>query len=153
MKRIILIAVALCSISGGAFARDFDFTLPGLSPTASNFDKLYYAFRVYAMVRACNEARKGYAMIYLNEVEMDRARVKIKAIETEAIPTIKLSASDDAFVRLFFRSGTLDTTAMFSDAVISIQGKGMSYDNCHTMLRALFAIRTDTGNMVIEKDF
>jgi hypothetical protein len=151
MNRLTLIVLACCAMISGAVA--LDFSLPALRQNASDFDKLYYAYRVYAFVKGCNELRQGYASIYINNVELERARIKIKAIEGEGVAVIKPSQSDDDFVRRFFRNGSLDTNALFADAVVSINGKAAGYQQCHVMLRALFDFPTKTGNMVIDKDF
>ena len=39
----------------------------------------------YIFVKFCNEVRQGYAVVHVNDVELDRARTAIKAIEAKLV--------------------------------------------------------------------
>jgi hypothetical protein len=79
---------------------------PADTATATLFD----AYRHYAFVKYCNEIRQGYASVYVNDIELDRARAKIKAIEASYVATNK----------------DLDTTTLFGKAASSL--KDMNVD-------------------------
>jgi len=116
-----------------ARARRVEPTAPDIA-TATLFD----AYRHYAFVKYCNEIRQGYASVYVNDIELDRARAKIKAIEASYV-----AANKD-----------LDTDALFSKAASSLKGMNVSAQTCHMVLFELFSkYPTRNGNIVIEKDF
>jgi glycerophosphoryl diester phosphodiesterase len=55
-------------------------------------------------------------------------------------------------ILVLFHDDTLDTVALFSEAVDSIRGMSANSDRCHLTLRALLAMPSSGGNMVVEKD-
>ena len=81
----------------------------------TSFNKLLYAYRLYAFVKDCNLA------VYINEIELDRARLKVQSIEKDLLPTVS-DPVPDAWVKTFFHGDTLDTVALFSEAVDSYAG-------------------------------
>ena len=89
--------------------------------------------------------------VYINEIELDRARLKVQSIEKDLLPTVS-DPVPDAWVKTFFHGDTLDTVALFSEAVDSIRGMSANSDRCHLTLRALLAMPSSGGNMVVEKD-
>jgi hypothetical protein len=44
-------------------------------------NRLVNAYKVYSNVAFCNEVRQGYAYVWINDVEFERAKVAVKAIE------------------------------------------------------------------------
>lgn len=102
-------------------------------------NQLYTAYRRYAFVKGCYQLRQGYAMIYITEAELNRAREKIEGIEKDALTAIK---GED-----------FNTTALFDKAVSANNGLNASYEACHIELRNLINIKSTTGNFAIEKDF
>jgi hypothetical protein len=76
-----------------------------LSPTE---ERLRGAYGAYSIVQLCNQDREGYAVTYINDVELQRARTASKAIEVAAIaedPTInpdKAFAEADKYARSEF---------------------------------------------------
>jgi peptidoglycan hydrolase-like protein with peptidoglycan-binding domain/uncharacterized protein YecT (DUF1311 family) len=102
-------------------------------------NQLFRAYRLYAFIKYCNELRQGYVMIYINDVEMDRAREKIEGIEKDSLAAI----NDKDF----------DTTALFGKAVTANRGLYANYQSCHFELSNLFKIKSSDGNFVIKKDF
>jgi restriction endonuclease Mrr len=68
-------------------------------------NRLYWAYVSYSHVQLCHEARRGYAVTYVNDVELQRARTVAKAIEQRALaedPKIdpdKTFAEADTFAR------------------------------------------------------
>ena len=77
--------------------------------------------------------------VYVNEVEMDRAREKIGGIEKDALASI----NDTGF----------DIDALFKKAVNANSGMNVNYDSCHLELVELFKMKSSTGGITIEKDF
>jgi hypothetical protein len=57
----------------------------GGSPKAAELFRLY---RQWMFVQFCNQVREGYAMVFVNDIELERARKAVKAIEA------KLKADD-----------------------------------------------------------
>jgi hypothetical protein len=76
----------------------------------------------------------------------------VQSIEKDLLPTVS-DPVPDAWVKTFFHGDTLDTVALFSEAVDSIRGMSVNSDRCHLTLRTLLAMPSGGGNMVVEKDF
>ena len=54
--------------------------------------ELLGAYAAYSIVQLCHQAREGYAGVYINDVELERARSASKALEKAAIakdPTLE----------------------------------------------------------------
>jgi hypothetical protein len=104
-----------------------------------NTDALQVAYKNYAIVKYCSEVRQGYAMVYINEIELHRARIAVKAIEDNAVTKDK----------------NLDTDALWSRALSEISGTPVSRDQCQFALNELFkqynGIRP--ADSIIPKDF
>jgi hypothetical protein len=145
-RKLILAALALVLTISSASAQENPYRLPQMPAQATSFNKLLYAYRLYAFVKDCNLA------VYINEIELDRARLKVQSIEKDLLPTVS-DPVPDAWVKTFFHGDTLDTVALFSEAVDSIRGMSANSDRCHLTLRALLAMPSSGGNMVVEKDF
>jgi hypothetical protein len=145
-RKLILAALALVLTISSASAQGNPYRLPQMPAQATSFNKLLYAYRLYAFVEACNLG------VYINETELDRARLKVQSIEKDLLPTVS-DPVPDAWVKTFFHGDTLDTVALFSEAVDSIRGMSTNSDRCHLTLRALLAMPSGGGNMVVEKDF
>jgi hypothetical protein len=96
------------------------------------------AYRVYAIVKYCNSTRQGYLVTYVNDVELDRARDKIKLIEAPYIAENK----------------NLDTSGLFGEAVKSVGSFVINQQICHFALSQLLSDwKTPGGNPMIKKDF
>ena len=145
-RKLILAALALVLTISSASAQGNPYRLPQMPAQTTSFNKLLYAYRLYAFVKDCNLA------VYINEIELDRARLKVQSIEKDLLPTVS-DPVPDAWVKTFFHGDTLDTVALFSEAVDSIRGMSANSDRCHLTLRALLAMPSSGGNMVVEKDF
>jgi regulator of protease activity HflC (stomatin/prohibitin superfamily) len=52
---------------------------------AKPINRLRRAYFNYLVVKECYDVRLGYQLVYINEVEMERARVTVKAIETSIL--------------------------------------------------------------------
>jgi len=78
--------------------------------------------------------------------------LNVPSTEKDLLPTVS-DPVPDAWVKTFFHGDTLDTVALFSEAVDSIRGMSANSDRCHLTLRALLAMPSSGGNMVVEKDF
>jgi hypothetical protein len=48
-------------------------------------NQLLMAYKLYSHVQFCNEVRQGYMVVWINEVELERARQATKAIEKVAL--------------------------------------------------------------------
>jgi len=48
-------------------------------------NQLFMAYKLYSHVQFCNEVRQGYMVVWINEVELERARQATKAIEKVAL--------------------------------------------------------------------
>jgi hypothetical protein len=145
-RKLILAALALVLTISSASAQENPYRLPQMPAQATSFNKLLYAYRLYAFVKDCNLA------VYINEIELDRARLKVQSIEKDLLPTVS-DPFPDAWVKTFFHGDTLDTVALFGEAVDSIRGMSANSDRCHLTLRALLAMPSSGGNMVVERIF
>jgi hypothetical protein len=128
MKRYLFIAAIALSALGisdvHASAENNDYpTVEGRSwpnevyetPRKTRVALLYHAYRIYAYVKYCHDSREGYLATYVNGVELARARLKIEAIEAEALAVINSpenKATDNG--------AELDTKRLFTRAVESL---------------------------------
>lgn len=94
-------------------------------------NRLLQTYRMSALITWCHEVREGYAYKYINDAELDRASIAIKAI-------VKQVTKDDA---------TIDTDAIWQQALDEIQPhiRQLQYDPdftrraCQEVLHKLFA--------------
>src|SRR6267142_5958297 len=114
-RKLILAALTLVLTISSASAQGNPYRLPQMPAHATSFNKLLYAYRLYAFVEACNLA------VYINETELDRARLKVQSIEKDLLPTVS-DPVPDAWVKTFFHGDTLDTVALFSEASTAYAG-------------------------------
>jgi hypothetical protein len=56
----------------------------------NNSGALLTAYKRYAHVKYRNETRQGYMEVYVNDIELDRARTAVKAIEDNAVAEDKI---------------------------------------------------------------
>jgi hypothetical protein len=98
-------------------------------------NRLITGYMRYAYVKYCNEVRQGYVAVYVNEVELERARNAAKGIEDDALR----------------EDGTLDKNALWSAALAQIAGKYVNRDQCQMELDAL--LKQNPRGTTIEKDF
>ena len=103
-RKLILAALALVLTISSASAQENPYRLPQMPAQATSFNKLLYAYRLYAFVKDCNLA------VCINEIELDRARLKVQSIEKDLLPTVS-DPVPDAWVKTFFHGDTLDTVA------------------------------------------
>jgi hypothetical protein len=121
------------------------FAIPFIRFTKPELAELGNAYRVYGFVKYSSEIRQGYLVAYVNNIELDRAREKIMAIEAPFVA----------------KQPDLDTKEVFDVAIRSLtQHVGLSpfmsvdAQTCHFALRELFdGFETPTGNLEIKKDF
>src|ERR1700730_10191419 len=105
-RKLILAALALVLTISRAAAQENPYRLPQMPAQTTSFNKLLYAYRLYAFVEACNLA------VYINETELDRARLQVQSIEKDLLPTVS-DPVPDAWVKTVFRGDTL-TPWLFS---------------------------------------
>ena len=90
-RKLILAALALVLTISSASAQGNPYRLPQMPAQATSFNKLLYAYRLYAFVEACNLA------VYINETELARARLKVQSIEKDLLPTVGDPVPDPYF--------------------------------------------------------
>jgi hypothetical protein len=83
--------------------------------------RLLSAYKGYIYVKYCNEVRQGYLSVYVNDVEFERARVAVKAIEKDAL------AEDN----------TMNTGTMWNDAILQVKGSYADQYRCQSSLNEL----------------
>ena len=129
----------------GATAEMGGFPIPFIRFNKPELAELGNAYRVYAFVKYCNKIREGYLIVYVNDVELDRAREKIKAIEAPFVAANPGLGTKEVFD---------GATKSLSDQVGLSRFMSVDGQTCHLALRQLLnSWRTPTGNMTIEKDF
>ncbi|MET4798052.1 hypothetical protein [Bradyrhizobium sp. LB11.1] len=102
--------------------------------------KVYEAFRYYAYVQYCYRSREGYMAVYVNDVELDRARLKTKEIQSD-----QQAISSDS---------PLDTEGMWKRATKNISGVLVNRESCQLNLNTLLRFKSSGGSSVrLEKDF
>lgn len=141
MKRISVLAALACIAAGPASAEYNGYSI-GRAPATKVEEQtewLYSAYRHYAYLKFCNEVRQGYAVVYVNDIELDRARTKIKNIEDDSLNFAK----------------DISTVDLWKKAVESIDGKPVDSGSCHAALRGLMMkYPTSHGSVIkLEKDF
>ena len=114
-------------------------TMMGEAITASPQDKLYEAYRKYIYVKYCNETRQGYLVVWVNEVELDRARTRVKAIEDD-VKAEKPQIIPDRLYQI---------------ALQSINGASVSGEECQLVYHQLMQIPAsgNAGGISLKKDF
>jgi hypothetical protein len=88
--------------------------------------KLYFAYRIYYVIKACHEVRDGFAVVYINDVQMEKARFKIKDIEDDAVAA---------------KPG-LDTDGMWKEAIDNAHGYPLNFEPCQNYLKQLFGMKS-----------
>jgi hypothetical protein len=103
---------------------------------AKPVNQLASAYREYVQVQTCYKDRQGYLVVWVNDIEMDRARRAIHAIEQ------KLTKDDPS----------IDTDKLWRSALTSVQ---VSESFCHYSLNRLLATwsRIGQSDFTAEKDF
>lgn len=106
---------------------------------------LLLGYDYYVRVQACHTVRQGYLVVWINDVEMDRARRAVKALE-------------QVYTKQYL---SIDTTALFQQAAhlasmnIQVAG-GVDVNYCHNAFEQLMAAwNTYVGNTdyTAKKDF
>jgi uncharacterized protein YecT (DUF1311 family) len=102
-------------------------------------NRLLLGYERYAFAKYCNDIRQGYMLVYVNDIELERARDQIAAIEAE----VKRQAKD------------IDTGALWLKANNLLRGTTVSQQTCQLALRRLkmqFNQSSPDGGL-IKKDF
>jgi hypothetical protein len=99
---------------------------------------IYY---YYIQVKFCHDARDGYAMVYVNDVEFEQARRFVTELEASALTKDKDHA--------------VDTKALWTGVDSSLNGKYMNRYSCQEALHTLVRIyrAAHPNNPTVEKDF
>jgi Skp family chaperone for outer membrane proteins len=84
--------------------------------------RLYRGYQRYAFVKFCNDVRQGYAVQYVNDVELERAGKVIKALAAQ-------TSAEDA---------SIDTDDLWKQTLRSLEGKSAHDVMCKNTLIALF---------------
>jgi len=99
------------------------------------------AYSNYIFVKTCSEARQGYQMVYINDIELGRAKVAAREIEKKALT----------------QDSTIDKESAWNDAVHGattiIPGEWRDFNSalCQAALQNLLADAPQTSPM--KKDF
>jgi hypothetical protein len=102
-------------------------------------NRLLTAYSRYAYIKFCYEIRRGYVSVYVNDIELDRARAAAKDIEGDALKEDK----------------DLDTDSIWKTANEQLRGAFVDRDRCQSALNTLSqqwsTVRPGAG--FIQKDF
>lgn len=107
-----------------------------LNKKEGRLQSLYSAYRLYAIVQQCHKVRQGYVLVYINDVEMERARTAVKYIEDSAMPEIE----------------DVPTKSIWDKAVQNIKGAVLIRDVCQMRLQELLQRAPQTA-LEPQKDF
>jgi hypothetical protein len=102
-------------------------------------NRLLIAYGRYAFVKYCNEVRQGYLMVYVNDIELERARIAVRGIESDAIR----------------EDPSLNTDAVWKLANAAIKGEYVEQSICQLRLNELLqqAAAIHPENSIVPKDF
>jgi hypothetical protein len=102
-------------------------------------NRLLTGYKRYAFVKYCNEVRQGYALVYVNDIELARARTAVKAIEDDVV------REDSSIV----------TDAVWKLANTQIKGEYVDQYTCQLRLNELLqqSAAIHPENSIIPKDF
>lgn len=89
---------------------------------AKPINRLYRGYQYYAHIKFCNEVREGYLVKYVNDVELERAEIAIKAIVAQ-------TTKEDA---------AIDTDDVWKKALKAVVGQYAEADVCKNSLVQLF---------------
>lgn len=87
-------------------------------------NKLQRAYRAYGLVQYCNKVRQGYLVTYINDEEMDRAQIMMKATER-------------MYVRQGFSDTSLTADSIWKRAMSQIGGQPIDSQSCKGYYRQL----------------
>jgi hypothetical protein len=87
-------------------------------------NRLVRAYEFYAKVQFCNQVRQGYASVFVNDVEMERARIAAKTIEKS----------------LLSEEPNLNTDNVWQQALSNIQGWRAFRETCQGTYIALLRL-------------
>jgi hypothetical protein len=102
-------------------------------------NRLLAGYKRYALVKFCNEVRQGYLMVYVNDIELARARTAVKVIEDDAVR----------------EDSNLDTDAIWRRANAEMKGRYAEQYQCQRGLNELLqqSAAIHPENSIIQKDF
>jgi hypothetical protein len=86
-------------------------------------NRLFRAYKLYAEVQFCSQVRQGYALVWVNDVELERAHIAAKAVEKAAVA----------------EQSDLNTTDLWQQAVRSMKAENWMANswNCQQALEML----------------
>jgi hypothetical protein len=87
-------------------------------------NRLVKTYEFYAKVQFCNQVRQGYAMVFVTDVEMQRARVATKTIEKD----------------LLTEEPSLNTDKAWQQALANVQGWRAFRETCQGSYMALLRL-------------
>jgi hypothetical protein len=91
---------------------------------AKPINRLYRGYQYYAHIKFCNEVREGYLVKYVNDVELERAEIAIKAIVAQ-------TTKEDA---------AIDTDDVWKKALKAVVGQYAEIEVCKASLIQLFKL-------------
>jgi hypothetical protein len=87
-------------------------------------NKLFRAYELYSNVDFCHQHRQGYAYIWINDVEKERARTAVKALERAALA----------------EQADLDTDYVWQKALQAAKGTSLDGNLCQEALHTLLSM-------------
>lgn len=125
----------------GNAVRYNDSDLPPATDAERAIQRLYNGYRAYYLVKYCYERREGFALVYINDTQLEKARLKAMNLEEDATAA----------------TPSLDTNALWKRAVANSKGYPllMSHVNCQDWYSSLLAMKSSriVGNTASTKDF
>lgn len=101
--------------------------------------KLFEADRKYGYVKWCYGQREGYLSVWINDVQLERARLRVKAIEDDAVAKV----SD------------VNPKDLWKLAMKSLQGAWVNARSCTVVYEQLMSLPApgNAGGVDMKKDF
>lgn len=100
------------------------------TPAEWAVQNLYSGDRVYYLIKFCYETREGFASVFINDVQLEKARQKAKDLEADAKEA----------------NPGLDTDAVWKSAVINSKGYRIDYESCQSFFLAMFRVKSSHSN-------
>jgi hypothetical protein len=84
-------------------------------------NRLLTAYKLYSTLQFCNQVRKGYLVVWINDIELERAHVAVKAIEKKVLA----------------EQSDIDTDAIWKQARSEMKGAWSNQASCQQGLQRL----------------
>ena len=115
-------------------------TFPPASDAEWKTQNLYSGYRMYHLIKRCYERREGFASVFINDTQYEKARLKAMNLEEDA-----KEATPD-----------LDTDALWKSGVANAKGYFINFESCQNYFSAIFRLKSSRNvgpNTAATKDF